>query len=108
MRILVTGGSGFIGTNLIEALGQDQDNHVRSLDIKPPANLNHAGLWEECDVRDGRSVERAVRSFSPDVIFHLAARTDLHGRTVDDYEANTLGVQNIVDAANDLEHVRVI
>ena len=45
MRVLVTGGSGFIGTNLIGAL-IDQGADVRNLDIQTPLNSDQEALWQ--------------------------------------------------------------
>jgi nucleoside-diphosphate-sugar epimerase len=49
-----------------------------------------------------------MKEFSPDYIIHLAARTDLDGKTLDDYSANTLGVKNILKAAQQLSNLKKI
>src|SRR5687767_7057398 len=54
-RVLLTGGSGFIGTNLVDLLiecGAD----VVSADTTPPPRHAHGRLWRRCDVRDKRQL----------------------------------------------------
>lgn len=97
MRILVTGGSGFIGTNLVELFASRGDK-VLNLDIAAPRNSVHRSFWQIGDLLDGAQLRSMVRDFSPEVIFHMAARTDLDGRSVDDYAANTVGVENLIAA----------
>lgn len=42
-------------------------------------------------------LKKTLKDFNPNVIYHLAARTDLNGRAIADYAANTKGVKNIID-----------
>jgi nucleoside-diphosphate-sugar epimerase len=97
-RILVTGGSGFIGTNFVEFCLKRGDE-VLNLDIKEPRNPALVNTAKKVDILDAKQLKEAVRSFHPEYIFHLAARTDLDGKSVDDYKANTIGVKNLVEAA---------
>jgi len=97
-KILVTGGSGFIGTNLVEFC-LNRGDEVLNLDIKPPRNPALVAAAERVDILDAKRLKEAVRSFEPEYIFHLAARTDLNGRSIDDYKTNTIGVKNLIEAA---------
>lgn len=99
MRILVTGGSGFIGTNLVEYFASRGDE-VLNLDISAPRNVAHHSFWQSCDLLNGGALRSLVRDFAPEVIFHMGARTDLDGRSVDDYVANTVGVENLIAAVD--------
>lgn len=106
-RIVVTGGSGFIGTNLTEALLRS-GHDVTNLDLKAPPTQALAAHWRAVDILDGERLTQAMRLAKPDAVVHLAARTDLNGATVADYRANTEGVQNVIDAAAAASAARVI
>ena len=106
-HILVTGGSGFIGTNLVELLRR-HGHQVSNLDIKAPAADSSSVRWHPVDLRDREGMIAAVVSIAPEVVVHLAARTDLDGAGVSDYAANTDGVQNLIDAASRASVRRVL
>src|SRR5688572_6461303 len=97
-RILVTGGSGFIGTNLVQHFS-GTGHEVLNLDIAEPRNPEHRALWKRVDILDRANLAREVEAFAPQYIVHMAARTDLRGASVQDYRANTDGVCNMIDAA---------
>jgi nucleoside-diphosphate-sugar epimerase len=98
LRILVTGGSGFIGTNLVSFFAARGDD-VLNFDIVAPRNRAHQEFWRFADLLDGESLQSLIRDFDPMVIIHMAARTDLDGSSIDDYAANTIGVANLIAAA---------
>ncbi|QDG68087.1 NAD(P)-dependent oxidoreductase [Pseudarthrobacter sp. NIBRBAC000502772] len=97
MRILVTGGSGFIGSNLVEKLVV-QGHEVTNYDLQKPPRGTCAENWLEGDITDAVTLAAAYEKVNPQIVFHLAARTDLHGKTLSDYLANTVGTQNVIDA----------
>jgi GlcNAc-P-P-Und epimerase len=97
-RIVITGGSGFIGTTLVgfyTAAGCE----VLNFDIAPPRNPAHAPLWRPIDILDRLMLESTLQEFAPDLVLHAAARTDLDAHTVDAYVTNTEGVKNVICAA---------
>lgn len=104
-KILVTGGSGFIGTNLVDGL-LAQGCEVLNIDIKPPRNKKHNNLWRKVDITDRDTLMLEVKNFGPEICFHMAARTDLDGKFLSDYTANTVGVKNIVDALKQCSNLR--
>ena len=52
MRVLVTGGSGFIGTNLIEQLSTADNVEILNVDIAKPRNEKHNVFWRNVDIVD--------------------------------------------------------
>ena len=106
MRIVITGASGFIGTNLLEYF--KTDNVVLNIDISEPKNKEHLPYWKKVDIRDFECLHKEVLSFNPDYILHMAARTDLDGKTLNDYDANTVGVENILKVVQELKNLKKI
>ncbi len=94
MKILITGASGFIGTNVVLSLKERFD--ILCVDIQRPKISDLNECWVNADIIDMRALEKVMMDFSPDYILHLAARTDLEGTRIEDYSANTLGVQNLM------------
>ena len=95
MKILLTGASGFIGTNLVEDL-ITKGYEVLNLDWKEPQIIARKDVWANVDITDYNLFERTCLNFNPDYIIHLAARTDLDGKCVVEYGANTIGVENLM------------
>ena len=100
-RILVTGGSGFIGTNLVESLLED-GYEVLSIDIKKPQNKDHDRVFRMVDILDQVALTKVFRDFSPAGVVHLAARTDLHEKkNLQGYKTNIEGVENLIYAISE-------
>jgi len=95
-RVLITGGSGFIGTNLINYC-ISKGLKCLNIDIKEPRDKSQDSFWLKCDVRNESDLQEAVLEFCPDYVFHLAAVTDFDGKTLEDYSSNTDGTKNVKD-----------
>lgn len=111
MRIMVTGGAGFIGSAVIRMLIGETDHHVLNVDCLTYAgNLdslasvseNNRYSFSRADIRDFASLRETVRSFAPDIIMHLAAETHVD-RSIDGpaafIETNLVGTANLLEAA---------
>ena len=104
MRILVTGGAGFIGSNVVDRFLAD-GHEVAVLDnlsSGPRANVSARARFFEADVRDAAAVRRAFESFRPEIIDHHAAQIDVRKSVENpefDAEVNILGSLNLFQAA---------
>ena len=85
-KILLTGASGFIGTNLLEDLLL-KGYEVCNIDCVAPKIHERENLWKDVDITDYDAFEKAILDFNPNYLIHLAARTDLDGKTLEDYSA---------------------
>jgi dTDP-L-rhamnose 4-epimerase len=74
VRILLTGGAGFIGRHVADALA-GRDHEVRVLDLRAPAGAVPSGGVVMGDVRDAAALDRALRGV--EVVCHLAAKVGL-------------------------------
>ncbi len=99
MRLLITGGSGFIGTNLV-AQSLARGDEVLNLDATAPLNPAHHALWRKMNILDAVRLTGAVRDFRPEWVVHLAARTDCdeHTTVEQGYSVNTAGVSHVLGA----------
>jgi len=109
MGAVVTGGAGFIGSNLVDALVEAGSDVlvVDDLSHGRRSNLEHAlgsgAQLIELDVRDGARIEEIFRSFRPEVVFHLAAQIDVRASMDEparDAGVNVLGSVNVFAAAD--------
>jgi UDP-glucose 4-epimerase len=101
VRALVTGGAGFIGSNLVDALLERGDDvHVLDdLSKGKRERVADAATLHLADIRDPGEVFDAVR---PETVFHLAAQADVRvsvDRPDHDADVNVLGTVRILEAA---------
>jgi len=97
----VTGGAGFIGSNLVDAL-LARGNEVHALDDLSRGDRGNLDPSVELHVADVRDPAVAFDAVRPDVVFHLAAQADVRlsvERPAFDAEVNVLGTVQILEAA---------
>ena len=107
MKVTITGGSGFIGTNLLNYLHK-KGYEVVNLDLVPPVRKEWYPYWQKLDITNYNQFFQYVQEHQPDYIIHLAARTDLNGQSLEDYAANTVGVENLMKIVDTLPHLKKI
>jgi GlcNAc-P-P-Und epimerase len=93
-KVLITGGSGFIGTNLIYNLAE-LGYEILNIDIRSPRYPKELCDFRNINILDFNLIEEAFTDFSPDYVVHLAAETGLNGKSESFYSINTEGVKNI-------------
>ena len=108
MNSLVTGGAGFIGSNLVDGLlaRGDTVTVIDDLSTGKRHNLEHAeqqgARLVHVDIRDADAVSQAIGEAKPDAIFHLAAQIDVRKSVADpafDARTNVEGTVNVLSAA---------
>lgn len=117
-KIIVTGGAGFIGSNLVRCLLEDPNNVVLNVD-----KLTYAGNIEslkdvesnpnysfaQVDITDANAVAQTLESFDPDQIFHLAAESHVD-RSIDGpgafIQTNVIGTFNLLQSARSIYETR--
>jgi UDP-glucose 4-epimerase len=104
VRALVTGGAGFIGSHVVDALVERGDD-VWALDNLASGrreNVHAEARFVEADVRDAAALQRSLADAKPEVCFHLAAQADVRVSIAEpafDAEVNVIGTANVLEAA---------
>jgi len=106
-RVLVTGGSGFIGTNLIESLIED-GYEVLSVDIMKPKIKSHEKFFEQGSVCDKEFISPVINKFDPHYILHLAAMTGMDSLDPMDFDQNYRSASILCELSSSLESIKKI
>ncbi|MEM7645764.1 MAG: GDP-mannose 4,6-dehydratase [Pseudomonadota bacterium] len=108
MKILITGGAGFIGVNVANRFADDhevlivddlsRDGAEKNLQwIQDQKNVGFAKV----DIRNFERLESTIKDFQPDAVYHLAAQVAVTTSVVDpryDFEVNALGTFNVLES----------
>jgi len=117
MKALVTGGAGFIGSNLVDALVARGDSVTVVDDLSTGRRENLDGALAngatlvEADIRDRAALEELAGRERPEVVFHLAAQIDVRKSLADpafDAAINVGGTANVLEAARVAESRRFV
>lgn len=117
MRCLVTGGAGFIGSNLVDALLARGDEVTVVDDLSTGRLVNLEGALAagaelaELDIRDAAALAALAAERRPETVFHLAAQIDVRKSLEDpafDAAVNVGGTANVLEAARAADSARVV
>lgn len=117
MKSLVTGGAGFIGSNLVDGLLARGDEVTVVDDLSTGRLVNLDGALEagaelvELDIRDAAALAAVAAERRPETIFHLAAQIDVRKSLEDpafDAAVNVGGTANVLEAARGAGTGRVV
>ncbi|HTQ25373.1 MAG TPA: NAD-dependent epimerase/dehydratase family protein [Candidatus Binataceae bacterium] len=113
MRILVSGGAGFIGSHTVDALiaaGGHEISIIDDLSAGKRGQINPRARFYQTDVRDAAAVRAMFERERPEILVHLAAQMDVRRSVADpafDAQVNLVGFLNLIEAgrANGLRRV---
>ena len=112
MKVLVTGGAGFIGSNIVDALVKLNYEVfiVDDLSTGNEKNINKKAKFFKIDISNAKKLENIFKN-DFDVIFHTAAQIDVRKASIDparDAEINIIGTINLLKFANEYKVRKII
>lgn len=107
MKILVTGSSGLIGQWVCRTLKEGSFATVGVDAVPPDSSFWKPDEFHACDILDADALRKVFDETSPEMVVHLAARTDLNEtKNLNGYAANIDGVRNILSCVRVSSSVR--
>ena len=117
-KIIITGGLGFIGSNLVEYLFKKKYVTIVVDNFSYSSNLNNLKNFPKdkikiikCDINQKKKIEQIIKKYKPECIFNLAAETHVD-RSIDNpdifIKSNINGVYNLLEALKKFKKVRLI
>src|SRR3954454_15004872 len=101
MRYLITGGSGYIGSRLVDHLSRRQDvDRIVICDLQPPRHYKPKTEFVNLDVRDRLAVRETLERAQPDALVHLAFILNPSHDEDFMYEVDVNGTRNVLEAAS--------
>jgi UDP-glucose 4-epimerase len=106
MRVIVTGGAGFIGSHLVDAFiaGGDEVTVIDDLSTGRPGRLDARAVLHKVSITDAPVLTEVISSVRPELICHLAAQIDVRAsvvRPAADAQTNVTGTINVLEAARE-------
>src|ERR671920_1605489 len=100
MRYVITGGSGYIGSRLVDLLERRDDTEkIVICDLAPPKGYRPHTEFERVDVRDRKAVHSVLERVRPDVLVHLAFILNPSHDEEFAYNVDVNGTHNVLEAA---------
>jgi UDP-glucose 4-epimerase len=101
VRYLITGGSGYIGSRLVDHLsGREGTDAIVVADVNPPAAFRPKSSFRRLDVRDRQAAGAALMAERPDAVVHLAFLLNPIHDEAAMYDVDVNGTQNVLEAAS--------
>jgi UDP-glucose 4-epimerase len=102
VRYVITGGSGYIGSRLVERLATREDTErILICDVRPPRVFRPKVSYRELDVRDAAAVRSVVVSERPDALIHLAFILNPMHDEAAMYDIDVGGTHNVLEACSE-------
>jgi UDP-glucose 4-epimerase len=109
VRYVITGGSGYIGSRLVERLSERKDTErILICDVRPPRVFRPGVSYRKLDVRDAAGVRSVLSEERPDALVHLAFILNPMHDEAAMYEIDVGGTHNVLEAASAAEVGQVL